>query len=344
MQARILIPWKDCAYDGQSRVTEYLRERGFVKTNEDNDQEIFQRGNLLGNLTSFDMRKIKTCVRLYRKGDFLVVKYIISAFGQFFSEDDVAFFDLECKEIEAVALGTERVPPEIWEDYEEFVKNGWIKFLKGLTIPMLLLAFVAGGRAILSGSFENEKIPQPSGDSSYVASDSPAVYLIPFEGFPEMMAQELASWLSRDLGVFVKAMPAAAMDFAHFNAIRNQYVVESFYEGMWEISSRLPERTERTAIIFLTDQDLYVESANFRFVLSSHWGERLSIVGTGRYGRANEAAHDHSQRFQIRTLKLLKRTIGLQYFGYERASDPESLMYSPVSEISDLDRMDLSKW
>lgn len=345
MLNRILIPWKESGDAGVARVTEYLSERGFRRKGFKGDQEIFQRGSILGNLTSFNMRNILTNVYLYRKGDFLVAKYNITGFGQAFSENDIAFFNLECSELESVGLGGERVPTEIWEDYEESARGGWGKLLRTLALPLLVVAIVGGTALTKSGSFGREGIPLPSGDSStHVTSGSPAVYLVPFDGFPEMMAQNLASWLSQDTGVFVKAMPAAAMDFAHFNEFRNQHAAESFYEGMRAVAKRLPERTEKTAVIFITDKDIYLESANFRFVFSSHWDGRLSIVGTGRYGTAGTEMDNGNDTFEVRTLKLLKRTIGLQYFEYGRASDPDRIMYSPIAGIPDIDRIDLTKW
>ncbi|MEM0967062.1 MAG: hypothetical protein AAGJ81_13020 [Verrucomicrobiota bacterium] len=338
-----MIPWKESEHVGQTRLSEYLVERGFRKIQGTLDEEVFQRGSFFGNLLSFNMSKVRTRVRVYRKGDFLVAKYSVNSFGQSFSEEDMAFLDLECQEIESVALGNERVPPEIWEDYEESAKGSWLRVLKMIAVPIVIVATISAISGARSGSFE--KTPPPGTDSSvHSLSDRPAVYLVPLDGFPEPLAQDLASWLSQDTGLFVKAMPASAMDFAYYNQFRDQYVAESFHHGMEEVSAMLPERTDRTAVIFITDKDIYLESANFRFVFSAHWDERLSLIGTGRYGSVDEKNPQNSEVFMVRTLKLLKRAIGLQYFEYERVSDPDRIMFSPITGIPALDRINLGEW
>jgi len=40
-----------------------------------------------------------------------------------------------------------------------------------------------------------------------------------------------------------------------------------------------------------------------------------------------------------RLLKMVKQTIGMQYYDYKRLSDPASVMYSRRLGVQDLDRM-----
>lgn len=342
MISRILIPWKDSGDSGRARIVEYLGERNFVRKGLDKNQEVFQRGSILGNLVAFNMMRVKTVVRLYRKGDYLVVKYKVTSFGQAFTADDCSFFELECQSIEAVGMGMEKVPDELWEHFEEVARGGWFSVLKAGVTPLLIVALVIGFSVLRSGGAGSDKVPEPSGQQ-LDQSGFPAVYLVPFDGFPEPMAQWLASWLSQDTGVYVKAIPAAAMDFAYYNEFRDQFAAESFYEGMQRVIADLPERTEETTVIFITDKDIYLETANFRFVFSSHW-KNLSLVGTGRYGDANSAHDTGSDVFKVRTLKLLKRSIGMHVFNYPRSSDPERVMFAPITGIPVLDRIDLEKW
>ena len=167
------------------------------------------------------------------------------------------------------------------------------------------------------------------------------VYLIPFDGFPEPIADKLANILSQELGIHIKAMLSVPIGHhAVFNEKRKQYVAESLTEPIVNVMKQLHDKQDKTAYIALLNNDMCPNDSGLNYVFSSHFTGRVSIIATGRlmpYGvlDKNKAA----KIYGLRLLKLVKRTIGQQYFGLPRSDRKDSLMFSPLMSTDDLDRI-----
>jgi predicted Zn-dependent protease len=345
---RVLIPWEEAGDEGMARAKAYLLNRGFTVSPTLNGPWEAHRGNLWRNVVTADMKKIRLTVRIYRKGEFLVIKYFICTFMQQFSEAEAEFFELEMAECASFAAKNEPLPAGLWEEHQDsrsinvrgcLFGLGWAIFVS--VIIGLVIRFVAGyGLPTAPAPW-----PAPSQTATEQAQRSGVdVYLVPLEGFPEPLANDLANWLRQDTGLNIKCTPAASCDYAVLTPLRSQYIAESFYDGMNRTAARLPERSRQTAVIFLTEKDIYLESANLRFVFATHRDPRMSLVATGRFAPTGVSRPADLRLFNERTLKLLKRAIGQQYYGYSRSSDPDSLMYSPLMGVPDLDAIRLDTW
>ncbi len=345
---RIVIPWAEAGEAGMNRAKAYLLSRGFEAVPTMHGIWEARRGSVWRNLVTFDVKKIRLTGRVYRKGDFLVIKFFICTFMQQFTDAEVEYFELEMAECASIATKNEPLPPGAWEEHNDSKSFNTKGFLCGLGWS-IFVAVIIGLVIRLVGTYGLDRAPEPWPVPNQTAA-APAefstveVYLVPFDGFPEPLANELANWLSKDLNLNVKCTPAAACDFAQPNLLRDQYVADSFYQGMAAIAARLPERSRDTAVIFLTEKDIYLANTNLRFVFSVHWDKHLSLVATGRYAPIHRETPPNNRLFNERTLKLLKRTIGVQFYGYPRSSNPESLMYSPLMSIPDLDNLDIQQW
>jgi len=166
------------------------------------------------------------------------------------------------------------------------------------------------------------------------------VYLIPFDGFPEAVAGQIAAILSYELNINIQTSLAIPIDGAMYNSEREQYLNASLYEPIAKVVPLLKNGTDRTVYIGLLDADMYPEQGDWNYLFLTHWAERISVVATGRlipYAvfRKEEAAGIYGQRL----LKLVKRTIGQQYFGMARSSDRRSVMYSPLLGTQAMDEM-----
>ncbi|MDR2239806.1 MAG: hypothetical protein LBE33_05125 [Zoogloeaceae bacterium] len=167
-----------------------------------------------------------------------------------------------------------------------------------------------------------------------------AVYLIPLADFPESLAAELARSMSRELDLHVKAsvrLPPLAVDTLPGS---NQLVADEIMTQGLNASARLLGVTPETYRVFLTTSDINERSGNFRFQFSRHAPMlRSSVVSLARlveYANRRPVLTQHSLP---RLHKLTKRAIGENYFGWQRSSNPDDLMYAPLMSVADLDRM-----
>lgn len=85
---------------------------------------------------------------------------------------------------------------------------------------------------------------------------------------------------------------------------------------------------------------MYSEANNWDFSLVGNFDNNISIVATERLVPYRVTNRDEAEKiFGERVYKVLKRTIGLQYFKYKRKTDRNSLIFSPIMSVTDLDRM-----
>ena len=84
---------------------------------------------------------------------------------------------------------------------------------------------------------------------------------------------------------------------------------------------------------------MYTTGTDWNYTFAQYY-EDLSIVATERiipYGITND---DKARKiYGTRLVKLLKRAIAFQYFGYKISSDPTCLTYSPMMSTTPFDRM-----
>ena len=166
------------------------------------------------------------------------------------------------------------------------------------------------------------------------------VYLIPLDGFSEDTAVKLAMILSKELKINIQTTLTAPIDQAYFNKDRKQYEEMSLYKPIVQILPTLKNKTKNTAYLALLNADMYPKHGEFNYVFSCHWENRISVVATGRLIPYGVFSEKKAQKiYGERLLKLVKRTIGQQYFGFPRSSRVESVMYSPLMGTPDLDRM-----
>lgn len=166
------------------------------------------------------------------------------------------------------------------------------------------------------------------------------VYLIPFSGFSEQAAAQFAEGLSRDLGIVVKTTGAMPLPSDAKDSKRDQIVAERLYLPLHRFCSTLGDTTRQTVYIGIVADDMYPEQSSWNYCFALNFEDRISVVATDRllpHGILDR--NTASKIYGERLYKLLKRTIGLQYFGYGRSSDPSSLLYAPLMGLDVLDQM-----
>jgi hypothetical protein len=169
-----------------------------------------------------------------------------------------------------------------------------------------------------------------------------AVYVIPLDDFPEALAGTLAQRLQDELGIRVRpSLRLPPLDVPMLPGTR-QLVAEELLVRAVAASSRLPELGPATYRVFLTTRDINGESGTLRFTFATHMPSlQGSVVSMARLvtGTLGVAQADERARALARLHKMVKRAIGEAHLGWRRSTDPHDLMYAPVMNVYDIDRL-----
>lgn len=164
------------------------------------------------------------------------------------------------------------------------------------------------------------------------------VYLLPFEGFPDSVAGQIANVLAKELGLRIKTTPAVAIGPGRFDERRKQYVAELMGDPIARAVAQMDPPTRKRAYVGLLNADMYPQGANWNYTFAMHFEGRISVVAAGRlvpYGVLDRK--EAARVYGVRLLKLVKRAIGQQYFDMPRSADKKCVMYSPLMSTRDLD-------
>lgn len=163
------------------------------------------------------------------------------------------------------------------------------------------------------------------------------VWLMPIEGFPPEYAHELAQKFSAELGLNVRATVHTGRSPKMFGPF-HQMIAERVRDELKVPLHRLYDVTPKTIFIALTRDDLNGEDGGTRFAFATHFPpERLSVVSMARLSDSFFGKMDAPGVTRLRLYKMVKKAIGLQYYGYARSTDLNSVMYSPIMSLDDLD-------
>ncbi|MEI8571435.1 hypothetical protein J0667_05705 [Methylomonas sp. WH-1] len=223
--------------------------------------------------------------------------------------------------------------------------------MKHLSIAIILLATFA---ACTTSSRYTQPLatadPAPTPKSISTASLYPPaaiektgpvnVYLIPLNDFSEDVAAQIGRDLSKEFGLWVKGTVAMGTQGLVPMPGTRQFAAEDIFEQAKTVMQRLPEADSNTYFIFLTNRDINSRARNFRFQFSFHDKVcRCSVVSAARMHPEPENSPGSRQHLESRFIKMTKRAIGQMVLGWERSSDINDLMYSPIMSLDDIDHL-----
>ncbi len=166
------------------------------------------------------------------------------------------------------------------------------------------------------------------------------VYLIPLNDFSEDVAAQIGRDLSKEFGLWVKGTVAMGTQGLMPMSASQQFAAEDIFEQAKTVMQRLPEADSSTYFIFLTNRDINSRARNFRFQFSYHDKVcRCSVVSAARMHPEPESSPGGRQQLESRFIKMTKRAIGQMVLGWERSSDINDLMYSPIMSLDDIDHL-----
>jgi len=93
-------------------------------------------------------------------------------------------------------------------------------------------------------------------------------------------------------------------------------------------------------IIFFTNRDINQGDASTRFVFAFHdYSKRLTVISSHRLVQGTGLAYASQETIRNRILKFSLRSIAEHHYALPRSKDRKSLMYSPIRNLMDVDRI-----
>lgn len=180
----------------------------------------------------------------------------------------------------------------------------------------------------------------PAATASRSSAPGIDVYLIPLDDFSFEYTDFLARSLSKETGLRIKpCLQMGATGLVPFPGT-SQYSAAAIMNMAAPVTANLPYRRADTAYIVLTSRDINMDSRALHFVFTIHnSGMRIAVVSAARLFLSQAGGVADRETVNRRIIKMVKRSIGDVYYGYQRSTDIHDLMYSPIMSLEDVDKM-----
>lgn len=166
------------------------------------------------------------------------------------------------------------------------------------------------------------------------------VFLLPTDGFDYHYTTELAAELAKRTGLEVKAVLPTPLDSIEPFPETNQFNAAALLEKATPTIGRLRQDYGDGIAIVLTNRDINSPERTTRFVFSFHdWNQRISTLSSARLTLGIASQKADLETVKDRLLKFSLRIIGEQYFKLPRSTDSNTVMFSPIMSLHDVDRM-----
>lgn len=177
-----------------------------------------------------------------------------------------------------------------------------------------------------------------------------ALYILPTDDIPVEYAADLARFLTLETGIRTRASPSVFSGTIQPFSGTHQYPAEEYLALGIHAGRQLGNTDWQTYFIVLASRDINFSSRTQNFVFSSHApADRVSVLSVARLlpgiGRLRIPVTGSWRIFDTvrdtRVRKMLMRISGEMKLGWQRNNIPSDLMYTPISSVSDIDRMEL---
>ncbi|MGJ8632374.1 MAG: hypothetical protein ACSHX7_00485 [Luteolibacter sp.] len=166
------------------------------------------------------------------------------------------------------------------------------------------------------------------------------VILLPVDTFNFDYTAELARDLEIRTGLRVKAMFPTPLSGIESFPSTTQFNALDILDNVDITVERLRKDYDADTVIVLTNRDINQPERNTKFVFSyTDVIQNISVVSSARLTLGETEATTNIERVKERVMKFALRSIGQQYFKLPRDTDPESVMFSPIMSLKDVDRI-----
>lgn len=148
----------------------------------------------------------------------------------------------------------------------------------------------------------------------------------------------LVGHYQKKFGMTIEKLSAIQLDSSFIDKRRNQMVAQ---ELIALIKQKYPMlRTDPNAIIIgLTQEDMYIQNYPWRFAFTFRQEDRFAVVSTARMNPINFGLPDDEALLSTRLRKTVTRDIGILYYRKSQNGNPQSVLYSSLGGLEELDGM-----
>ena len=163
------------------------------------------------------------------------------------------------------------------------------------------------------------------------------IYFLPME-FPLGLAIKLAQELKQELGLNINVSVQMGTTPEMYVPERRQYNANEIFKESRPVLERIKYQKKTPFAVIITSKDINSPPYNLRFCFSAHT-TGISVVSTARMDNRNFGLPADSELLYTRLKKMVKKAIGSGYYGHKRVLDRNSVMYSPIMSVQDLDEI-----
>lgn len=170
------------------------------------------------------------------------------------------------------------------------------------------------------------------------------IVLIPMDGIPPAFLNDLQETLEEQHKFNILVTTHMGKNDEMRIEETKQYDATKVVNAAAAVARRLGRLGDKVFYIALTNEDINTTPITLRFNFSVNY-DGISVVSLARM---NPATYDGESIFTMldqrkvlmtRLVKMINKSIGREYYGYDVSSDINSVMYGPIMGLSDLDEM-----
>jgi predicted Zn-dependent protease len=213
------------------------------------------------------------------------------------------------------------------------------KFMKTIFVLLFLCYAVhtAFGQSDAIRQFQQSAYEASLSGSKTVA-ELTDVWLIPMNGVPSDYVTYITKRLKEDTKLVISTSVQAAFSDKIYFEDKKQIKGEVVLEELGQVIGRLSYSKSNAIYILIAADDLNDMSDTKRFLFAlNNSDRRRAIISIARMRLNPDGPEEAPILTKIRLYKMVKKQIGEMYYGYKRSNDLNSVMYSPIMGMDDLD-------
>lgn len=179
----------------------------------------------------------------------------------------------------------------------------------------------------------------PLAASASTGATERRLVLVPLGTFPAAAAKAEAEALRRDLGIRVTVAPKLRIPLSARDANRGQLVAERLAALVARAHAR-EAADQDTALLGLTNQDMYPQSTSFRWAFSNRTSDRLGAISSARMDPRNYGLRANDWLLQRRLHKIALRNAAIVTLGKGVTRNARSVLFADLLSIDGVDTME----
>jgi predicted Zn-dependent protease len=163
------------------------------------------------------------------------------------------------------------------------------------------------------------------------------VILVPVGDFDADVAHGIADHFRAKYGLDIVVGSRLSVPPAALDTRRQQLDSDVLLSSL---ASVYPQSPERTIVIGLTREDMFIRDLAWRYAFSNRRPPRFAVVSPARMDHGCMGIRRASEATQLARLrKMIGKNIGVLFYGLPLSSHPRSMMYASIGGPQELDTM-----